>query len=310
VSTRNQVEADLRRWLRSHHGVIGYNEALRLGASPGMIRSKVARGEWTPIYRGVYRHAATPSDAYQDLRAGYVATRGVGVVSHRSAAWVWGLLPGPRAMTELSVPTNGPRPRGHPHLIVHRSGDLDLSKVVHRHSIIVTNPLRTLVDIAGVIAPADLTEAVDAAAARHLVTIAGLAAELERLARPGRDGVGVLRRHLIERGFVGAPEPSVLEAHARRLVLRSGLPLPEVELRVGEEGEYRLDIAWPAIRFTIEVDGYAWHFSPEHLRRDLSRRNVLEQLGWTIHVFTWHEVVNRPDKVIAQITATYRRLAQ
>lgn len=310
MNPRSPIDADLRRWLRSHHGVIGYTEALRLGATPQSIRTKVAKGEWEPMHRGVYRHTSTAGGPYQDLRAGYVATRGFGVVSHLSAAWVWGLVAQPPTTPELSIRLDGRHVHGKANLTIHRSRDLDLAKAVHRNSLVVTNPMRTLVDIAGAAPPRVLTEAVDVAAARHLVTTAGLLAEIDRLSRHGRTGVDPLRRHLIERGFVGAPEPSVLEAHARRLVLRSGLPLPEVELRGGENGEYRLDIAWPAVRFAIEVDGYAWHSSPEHLRRDLSRRNDLEQLGWTLHVFTWHEVVNRPDKVVAQITTTYRRLTQ
>jgi len=234
----------------------------------------------------------------------------LGVVSHRSAAWVWGILPQPPPVPELSVPRNGRQVHSTTNLTIHRSGDLLLSKAVNRSSVLVTNPLRTLVDIAGVVAPPVLTKAVDAAAATQLVTIDGLVAEIERLARPGRAGVGPLRRHLLERGFTGAPAPSVLEAHARRLIVRSGLPLPEVEVCVGDDGEYRLDIAWRPIRYAVEVDGYAWHSTPEHLRRDLRRRNDLERLGWTLQVFTWHDVVKRPDEVIAQVTTTYGRLAQ
>jgi hypothetical protein len=286
--------------------VIGYTEALELGASPATVRSKADRGEWERLYRGVYRDSASPHGPYQDLRAACVATAGFGVVSHASAAWVWGLLPQPPATPELTVRRESRTVHRQARLTIHRSRDLDLTRAVTRNSILVTNPLRTLVDLAGTAMPSDLTQAVDSAIARRLLTTAGIVAEIERLSRSGRDGVAILRRHLRGRGYIGAPEPSVLEAHTRRLVARTGLPFPELELRVGEDGEYRLDLAWAAILFAVEVDGYAWHFSPEQTQRDVSRRNKLQEAGWTVLVFTWVQILHQPHLVAQQIADAYR----
>jgi hypothetical protein len=40
------------------------------------------------------------------------------------------------------------------------------------------------------------------------------------------------------------------------------------ELRADGVVVARLDIAFPAERVAVEVDGFAWHASPAHLRRD------------------------------------------
>ncbi|MDQ1413616.1 MAG: hypothetical protein QOE07_2204 [Acidimicrobiaceae bacterium] len=308
VNPSQQVEIELRKWLRSHHCVIGSDEAFKIGATPYTVRRKLSRGEWDQLYRGVYRDTAGPPGPYQDLRAAFVATRGLGVVSHASAAWVWDLVPRPPGTPELTIPI-GCHSSWRPNLTIHRSRDLERTKPVNRNAILVTNPLRTLVDLAGSAPPQVLTEAVDSALARHLVTTEALMAEIDRLSRPGRDGVGTLRRHLWERGFVGAPEPSVLEAHTRRLVDSTRLPHPEVEVRVGEDGEYRLDIAWRPVFFAVEVDGYAWHFSPEHQERDVTRRNQLQQAGWTLLVYTWRQVMRQSGLVATEIIETHRRLA-
>jgi len=61
-------------------------------------------------------------------------------------------------------------------------------------------------------------------------------------------------------------------------------------------------------RLSIEVDGYVWHFSPEHQRRDHARRNQLIRAGWTLLVYTWRDVLEQPDRVAAEITATRARL--
>jgi hypothetical protein len=308
VSKRFQVEKALRTWLRGHYSVIGYREALTLGATRATIQYKFRSGEWLRPYQGVYCDSASAPSPEQELRAAWLATGGCAVASHLSAAWLWDLIQRTPPRPELTVSRGTHDVRGHSGILVHRSRDLDASGWVNRHGILVTNPLRTLVDLAGVAVPAQLTEAVDSALARRLVTVAGLQAEIGRLAGRGRPGVGVLRLHLSDRGFLGDPPASVLEAHGRRLVLRTTLPVPAIEVRVGEDGEYRLDIAWPAILFAVEVDGYLWHFSPEQMQRDVTRRNDLQQRGWTVLVYTWRQVVKEPARVADEITRTYRRL--
>jgi very-short-patch-repair endonuclease len=309
VIDRRQTEVELRHWLRNNHSVISLGEAMDLGASKNRVRNKLATGEWARLYRAVYRDTAARTTGYQALRAAYLATSGRGVVSHSSAAWAWGLLDQRPALPELSV-LAGAHDIRRQGIIVHKSVDLDQSQSSSRAGIPVTNPLRTLVDLAGTAAPMQLAHAVDVAIAAQLVTVAGLLAELQRLARPGRPGIDALRRHLRARGFIGAPAPSVLESRMRRLVRTLRLPPPTVELRVGDNGEYRLDLAWPEIRLAVEVDGYIWHFSDQHKQRDDSRRNDLQEQGWTVLVFNWRQVSRDPAAVAAKITSLYTKLAR
>lgn len=231
-------------------------------------------------------------------------------MSHASAAWVWGLVPQPPSVPQLSVVRGNHDVRGPAGVEVHRSGDLAHARVVERNAVPVTNPLRTLVDLAGVAMPRQLTDAVDVALSRRLVTVAGLEAEIARLARRGRPGVGVLRAHLLERGFTGAPAPSVLEARTRRLITGVGLPLPTIEHRAGDHGQYRLDLAWAAVLLAVEVDGYAWHFTPERKRGDDTRRNHLRTEGWTVLVYDWRQVSGDGPAVAREISETYRRLSR
>jgi hypothetical protein len=306
---RQETETALREWLANHHYVIGYHEALKLGATSAQVRAKYARAEWARMHLGVYRDAASEKTTYQHLRGATVATAGNGIVSHLSAAWVWKLVEHPPDTPELTVVRGDRDVRGHEGITIHRSRDLDPSKAVLRENILVTSPMRTLVDIAAVVTADQLTEAVDNALSKGLLTVECLEQEILRLSKPGRTGVGALRRHLLDRGFTGAPRPSVLESHARRLVLTTGLPTPDVEVRAGSDGEYRIDIAWSDILYGLEVNGYAWHFSPEDVQRDEARRRRLEALGWTIQVYTWREVRWEPTRTAREITATYQRLA-
>ena len=272
-----------------------------------MIRTKVASGEWVRVFPGVYRHAAFPRTSYQDLRAACVATR-VAVASHASAAWLWGLLPAAPTRPELIVRprTGASRLRG---ITIHQANDLDYEQTIVWKGIPTTKPLRTIVDLAGTASPSELTGAVDAALATRLVTIAGITAELERLRRRGRRGVGPLERHLTKRGFIGAPAPSVLESKMQRIIILTRLPLPEVEVTAGDDGQYRLDFSWRSIMLCIEVDGYVWHFLPEQKQRDDARRNRLQREGWTVIVYNWQDVCDEPGRLQREITETFHQLA-
>jgi hypothetical protein len=67
------VNAQVRDYLRNHHGVISRKQALTLGLSDAMIQRKVRRGEWETVRRSVYRDAGAPKTDYQTLRAACLA---------------------------------------------------------------------------------------------------------------------------------------------------------------------------------------------------------------------------------------------
>jgi hypothetical protein len=294
--------------MKDHHAVISRREALKLGASDACVRAKVITGEWEEVYRGVYRDAASPKTDHQTLRAACALTAPVGVASHQSAAWLWGMTDRLPQRPVVTVP--------YPHhhgirtgvVVAHRSRDLDAASVREWRRIPTTDPLRTLVDLASTVTPQALADAVDRALAKQLASIPALLGELNRLGRRGRPGAGALRRLLKERGFIGVPHPSVLESKTRRLFDQFRLPVPDCEF-VTEEGAYRLDFAYPTLKLAIEVDGYVWHFSPEHRRRDNARRNALRLQGWQIYVYNWKEITQEPARVAAEIAAAYRAAA-
>jgi very-short-patch-repair endonuclease len=302
----NQREKALRVWLRNHHGVIGRAEAFQLGAGETLIRAKVRRGEWEPVYWGVYRDTASPATPHQTLRAACVSVGPAAAASHQSAAWLWGVLDHPPAQPELTVPRPLQHGRHQREIKIRRSDDLSPTEITTRRGIPTTDALRTLVDLGAAVPPSVLADDIDRAVALKLVTILALMAELKRRGGRGRHGIGVLRRVLRDRGFLGVPNPSVLESRMMRLLRRHRLPTPDVELSTGPDGEYRLDFAYPDRRLAIEVDGYVWHFSPDHLQRDHARRNRLQAEGWRVLVYTWRDITQNPARVAAEVIGAHR----
>jgi hypothetical protein len=88
-------------------------------------------------------------------------------LSHRSAAALWRILPRWHSPPEVTTPTKHYRPG----ITIHRSSHIDTTT---HYGIRVTNPARTLVDLADVLPDQALTRAVNEAQVLRLVTPAEL----------------------------------------------------------------------------------------------------------------------------------------
>ena len=268
------------------HGVIGRQDALADGLTRSQIRRRVQSGRWLEPMPGVYRHAAHPVTPEQQIMAAVLSAGPPAVASHQAAAYLWGLLSWPEAGDRAAVTVPLPaHPRSYG-FDVHRVRHLDWARVQIWKGIECNDPIWTVLDLAGVVSGTVLDRAVDRGLAMRLFTIAGLQAEVVRRAGRGRAGVGRLRERLELRGLIGAPHPSVLESRAMRFLRRYRIPVIRSEVVVGDNGEYRVDfhlmeqVMW-------EVDGYAWHFSPEQMERDNARRDAIRLSGLDLYVDTW-----------------------
>ncbi|HEX4863049.1 MAG TPA: type IV toxin-antitoxin system AbiEi family antitoxin domain-containing protein, partial [Acidimicrobiales bacterium] len=261
---KDRILVDL---FRRQHGAISRGDALAAGLTRRQIVQRVKSGVWLEPKPGVYRNAAAPVTPEMLIMEAVLSAGPNSAASHQSAAYLWGMLSWSEAgeRAAVSVPsTYHPRAYG---FDVHRTSDLDWARVHPRSRIECTDPMRTLVDLAGVAKPSILDSAVDRSLSSGLVTIDGLESEIRRRSVRGRNGVGILRERLRDRGFSGGPTASALELRGIEFLRKFGLPLLEREVVTGPDGEYRIDfvlvhyVGW-------ELDGYAWHFRPEHKSRD------------------------------------------
>ena len=297
--------APLDELVQRQHGLVTTPQALKV-LGPSRKQRWVAERRIISVQPGVFRMAGSQETWHQALMA--AALSADAVVSHRSAAELWGLIR-PCGYIDLSVrPPHHPRLR--PPAIAHRIADLHPELAVEREGMRVTDPVRTVVDL-GLVLP---TWAVKDALSRGITTKLfdlDLVQELrEALGRPGRNGTGVIRRILAERLLAAGTEESLLERRFLDLVHRQGLPPVSIQHEVWHAGRFvaRVDACYPERKLAIEVDGFAHHSSPEAFQRDRERQNRLVALGWTVLRFTWHDIVNRPAEVAQQIAAAINRL--
>ena len=68
------------------------------------------------------------------------------------------------------------------------------------------------------------------------------------------------------------------------------------------------DIVFRDVKLVVEIDGRAYHSTPEAFERDRERQNLLVAAGWTVLRFTWRDLTTRPEHVVATILANLARL--
>ena len=79
---------------------------------------------------------------------------------------------------------------------------------------------------------------------------------------------------------------SVLEDRLLAQLTAAGVLAPERELRLVPRRKFRVDLAWPAARLAVEVDGGAFiggrHTSGAGFTRDAEKSNLLVLGGWRV----------------------------
>lgn len=287
---------ELNRRFAAQYGLVTTADLRALGVDSRIERRRLESGEWVRIGKHVIRLASRAASHEQVALAACLEAGTWALASHQSAAWLWGLTGAPRRHS-VAVPR-----RFCPVVAwadVHRTSDPPaVSRLVR--GIPVTDPLRTLVDLAATSDPGTLDAAVDRALAAQLVTVEGLTAEVERLSRRGRRGTARMRDQLRRRGLTDVPHPSVLESKLLRLLTQSGITPIAFEVKSGPAGRYRID-AMVDEGIAVEVDGHAYHHSPEQKIEDERRRNRLRLGGLFLLVYTWRDVVYDAPRVVAEV---------
>src|SRR3954452_8962641 len=213
------------------HGVVSRAQLAALGLGAGAIKHRLALGRLHPLYRGVYPvgHRSLRPEAW--WLAAVLAAGPDAVLSHRSAAALWGMRGTRRAVVEITAPRKLKARAG---LEAHRVA-LAADDVTVEDGIPVTTPARTLFDLAAVVTSAQLEHAFNEAEYRRLTSPVSLVALLARYTR--RKGNAAVRRVLHNHQKNGeARTRSDLERHFLALLDAHGLPRPRIN-RATEHGE-------------------------------------------------------------------------
>ena|SRR5437870_1309845 len=207
------------------YGLVERSQLLALGLTDDAVWRRARADVWEEVLPGVYRVAGARRSWQQDLLAACLWAGPHGVASHRAAAGLWRLEGFGEGPLEISAPKRHRTARTA--LIVHRSVS-DPRFVTDAQGIPVTNPSRTLMDLAGVVGAEPLERALDYALRREMTSVRQLRWGIAQLLGPGRRGVGVLRRLLDEREPGSVPSVTDFQGRVRKLLAGAGLEAVEI----------------------------------------------------------------------------------
>ncbi len=251
------------------------------------ISYRVRVGRLHPRHRAVYAVGHVPVSPLATAMAAVLACGDGAVLSHRSAAALWRILPRWPRTAEVTTRAQ----RTHAGIHVHRSHTLTEEDITRHHGIPVTTPNRTLLDLADTTLPdRELTRAQNEAYVLKLTTPPQLTTFLTR--NPGRPTT----RLTPERN--ATPTRSHLEDDFLRFLRRHDLPQPELNQRIAG---YEVDAVWRDKRLIVELDGYAFHSTPRAFESDRERDATLLAAGFSTLRIT-------PRRLTSREAARLRRL--
>lgn len=285
--------------MKENGGFLTRSEALALGMPSSTLQEWVDIGHLTLVGRGVYVLPGVLDAEPTLLRA--ATARLDAVVSHESAARLHGVDGLDPSRITVSVPVR--RSNRFPGVIVHQLTDLMPEHTRPMFQMSVTNPTRTIIDLAAVLPPKLLAQCLDQGVRMRLTTYERVAEMVSELARKGKPGIAKLRKILEVR--LGGPfvSESAMETRIFEIIVAGGLPLPTTQFHAPWLRKFngRLDLAYVPQEVLIEADSLRFHGTPEAFQADRTRDNLSQLSGWIYLRYTWDDIVNRPDMIVAQI---------
>jgi hypothetical protein len=272
------------------HGVVTRAQLRALGLTDDAIDKRLARGRLHLLYRGVYAAGHTVLTARGHWLAAVFACGPGAVLSHASAAALWGLRPSAAVIVDVTVPgTGGRRPkRG---IRIHRARTLETTT---QEAIPVTTPDRTILDLAAALQRRPLERLLDHAQNARITHVAALDA-LAR-AHTGHHGAPRLLAALHDHTPGTTLTRSELEERFLALCRANGLPKPHVNHFV--EAKER-DFVFPV----IETDSWTHHRTRRAFEDDRHRDQLLARAGWRTLRFTHRQIADDPAAVAATVRA-------
>lgn len=210
------------------------------------------------------------------------------VLSHGSAAVLWGLLRPLSRSADVSVPTyNGRKSRAD--IRIHRCASLTRPAIegaegasraegvtaTVRDGIPVTTVARTVADLRGCVTPRLFRRAVRQAEVAGFALGPGVETDRTR---------------------------SDFEGDFLALCERHGFPHPEVNVRLGR---WTVDFLWRAERLAVETDSYRYHRGTVAFEDDHARDLELRRRGFEVRRFTERQIRAQPERVAADLRSAF-----
>jgi very-short-patch-repair endonuclease/predicted transcriptional regulator of viral defense system len=276
---QSREDAPIAALAARQHGVVTRSQLRRLGLGRGAVEHRLDAGRLIRVHRGVYAVGHLPRTRHASWMAAVLACGDRALLSHCSAAALWGVRAWAPARPEVTTRAQ----RSRPGITVHVRRTAPEERAVHQ-GIPVTSLARTIVDLAHTLDVDELERVVRETDFQRRLDVAAVRQSLVR--RPSRDLVDLLDRR--------APTQSRHEDRFLRLCRRFGLPVPLTQQSVGGR---TVDFLWPDARLVVEIDSWDAHGTRTAFQNDRAATNAMQLSGYVVLRFTDGELRRDPARV-------------
>jgi len=287
-------ERGLSELAERQHGVVSKRQLRRLGFGDGAIQARLGMRRLVRLHGGVYAIGYARLGQRGHWWAGVLAYGGGALLSHRSAAMLWGLARQRGSLVEVTAPAGRQGPERRRRLWIHRCR-LHFEDRTEQDRLPVTSVARTLFDFAEVAPFYELEKTWEEADRRNLLRFA----EVERVCDRGR-GRRALKpiRRLLAEARAPSQGRSPLETRFARFREHYGLPSGVTNVDVlGRE----VDVLWPSARLVVELDSWEHHSHRAAFERDRARDPAFLLAGYRTVRVTHRRLDRESDALAAEI---------
>ena len=264
----------------------------------GVTEWDLRSSRYRRLFPGVYIHSSIPTSSRIMAEAAVLMAGPSAVVSHQTAARLWGGTVADDGHTHLTLAGIRHQVRG---LKTHRSKAGQ--RVTTFGGLRLTTPAQTFLDLAADLTLVDLVALGDSLVRADRVTPARLVQTAATYR--GRNRAIAARAA----GLVRAGVDSAMESRTRLLIVLAGLPEPVVNHKVlWPDGRvrFRFDLSHPEHRLVIEYDGRQHAESDAQWSWDISRREWMDTNRWRIVVIRSRDIYATPAQTLSRILSAMR----
>jgi very-short-patch-repair endonuclease len=279
-------------------------QLVEAGISDSAVSREVAEARLHPVFPGVYSVGHRYLSPQGRLLAATLACGSGSVVSHGTAAWLYGLSSWKPEEIDVIAPIEaGRKIAGIRRRFVPPPGGRE---VWRRGGVPLTSPARTIVDCSGS-DPEGIAAAIEQASVLGLLDIGAIDRVLDG---PRRRGAKRLRRAIEpwRRYKPGIKIRSRMEAKLLPRLTEAALPIPQTNVPLRLAGKtFEVDFLWRAEKVVVEADGGRFHDNPAAGSRDSDRNHALTAAGYEIPRLGWEDLRDRPEATMRELASLLRR---
>lgn len=293
---RRERERELARLAEKQHGVVARRQLLALGFGEETIKLRLDAMRLQAVHREVFAVGHSRLGAAGRRWAAVLAYGDGALLSHRSAAALWGLARQRSGLIDVTAPLGRQGIDRRAGIFIHR-GRLHPEDRTQRGGIPVTTVARTLFDMAEFVSFERLESAWEEADRLRLLELRAVARVCER--GYGRRALKPIRR-LLAAAQAPALTRSPLEYEFAAFCRKHGLPPPALNTTVLG---YEIDALWQHQRLAVELDGWEFHRNRAAFEQDRARDAARQVAGYRTIRITHRRLHDEPTAVAHELRA-------